>query len=157
MNTFRRDVNVEVGNKEIKARFRKGMGGIMVLPVNWRHSFSFDEGDNHNGPDNPAVNDFSLADITPESLPSVRNIVNDVMVDIPLYLSHHQPKMVAAVIREANRVYQLWCLNNPGFAGAGRVHLIAHSLGSVSCPFNVHMTVYSRSTFETVKELRAGH
>ena len=108
------------------------MGGIMVLPVNWRHSLSFDEGADHDGPSNTAVNEFSLADITPESLPSVRNIVNDIMIDIPLYLSHHQPKMIAAVLREANRVYQLWCLNNPGFTETGRVHLIAHSLGSVS-------------------------
>ncbi len=54
------------------------------------------------------------------------------MLDIPYYLSReHNPKMVAACINEANRVYRLWCANNPGFAEHGRVHLIAHSLGSV--------------------------
>lgn len=39
--------------------------------------------------------------------------------------------MVNACIKEANRIYRLWCANNPGFADYGRVHLIAHSLGSV--------------------------
>jgi len=38
--------------------------------------------------------------------------------------------MIRAVVKEANRVYNLWCLNNPGFEKEGRVHIIAHSLGS---------------------------
>ncbi len=132
INAFRREINVEVGSKEVRARFRRNMGGIMVLPINWRHSLSFEEGGYRDGTENLARNEFTLADITPETLPSVRNIVNDVMADIPYYMSHHQPKMVAAVIREANRVYQLWCRNNAGFAEKGRVHIIAHSLGSKS-------------------------
>ena len=46
-------------------------------------------------------------------------------------MSHHKPKMIEAVITEANRVYRLWAQNNPEFhEGGGRVHLIAHSLGS---------------------------
>ncbi|KAF2483188.1 DDHD domain-containing protein [Neohortaea acidophila] len=129
INSFRREINVELGSPEIRARLRDGLGGIMALPVNWRHSLSFEEGGYRD--DDSTVNEFSLADITPETLPSVRNIVSDVMLDIPYYMSHHQSKMISAVIREANRVYQLWCKNNPGFAKNGRVHLIAHSLGSV--------------------------
>lgn len=39
--------------------------------------------------------------------------------------------MIQGLVAEANRVYRLWCRNNPGFAQNGRVHLIAHSLGSV--------------------------
>lgn len=46
-------------------------------------------------------------------------------------MSQHKPKMIQALVAEANRVYRLWCRNNPGFAQNGRVHLIAHSLGSV--------------------------
>ena len=76
---------------------------------------------------------FTLKDITAESLPGVRNLISDVMLDIPYYLSHHKPKMIVAVIEEANRIYRLWCNNNPGFQENGRVHLIAHSLGSVMC------------------------
>ena len=61
----------------------------------------------------------------------MRNLISDVMLDIPYYLSHHKPKMIEAVTKEANRVYRLWCQNNPDFQETGRVHLIAHSLGSV--------------------------
>ncbi|KIW06793.1 uncharacterized protein PV09_02473 [Verruconis gallopava] len=134
MNTFRRDVNVELGSDAVKAHLRPGMGGIMVLPVNWRLTLSFEEGGYR--PDDfeedPALNVFTLKDITPETLPSVRNIVSDVMLDIPYYLSaQHSKTMLEAVIREANRIYRLWCANNPGFSEWGRVHLIAHSLGSV--------------------------
>ncbi|CAK1358307.1 putative phospholipase [Cercospora beticola] len=138
INAFRREMQVECGNKEVKTHFRKDMGGIMVLPINWRHSLSFEEGgyrpedgSEDTTAKDPSVNEFTLQDITPDTLPSVRGIVSDVMLDIPYYMSHHQPKMIAAVIKEANHVYKLWCQNNPGFAKHGRVHIIAHSLGSV--------------------------
>jgi hypothetical protein len=130
INAFRREVNIELGTDSVKPRLRKDMGGIMVLPVNWRQSLSFEDGE-RDVPEDPALNDFGLKDITPETLPSVRNIVSDVMLDVPYYLSDHQPKMIAAVISEANRVYKLWCVNNPGFEKYGRVHILAHSLGSV--------------------------
>ena len=76
-------------------------------------------------------NQYTLKDITPETIPAIRNLISDVMLDIPYYLSHHKPRMIQAVIKEANRVYRLWCRNNPGFEKTGKVHLIAHSLGSV--------------------------
>lgn len=131
MNAFRREMNVELEEHGIKRHLRNDAGGIMVLPVNWRSTLSFEEGGYRDGPDDPSRNNYSLKDITPESLPSVRNIISDVMLDIPYYLSHHQPKMISAVLKEANRIYRLWCQNNPGFEKYGRVHIIAHSLGSV--------------------------
>jgi hypothetical protein len=76
------------------------------------------------------ASDFTLKDITPETIPAVRNLISDVMLDIPFYMSHHKPKMIEALITEANRVYRLWCQNNPEFDKTGRVHIIAHSLGS---------------------------
>lgn len=103
----------------------------MVLPVNWRTKLSLDDPDAESSIENPASNNFSLDDITPQTLPAIRSLISDVMLDIPYYLSHHKPKMVKAVVREANRVYRLWCKNNPGFQENGRIHLIAHSLGSV--------------------------
>lgn len=102
-----------------------------MLQVNWRHRLSFEEGGYRDEAEELAANHFSLKDITPDTLPSVRNIISDVLLDIPFYLSHHQPKMIAAVIGEANRIYKLWCDNNPGFCKTGRVHILAHSLGSV--------------------------
>ena len=80
--------------------------------------------------DDPAANKYTLKDITPVTLPSIRGIISDVMLDVPYYLSpQHNPKMVAACIHEANRIYRLWCANNPGFEDYGRVNLVANSLG----------------------------
>ncbi|KAI9769857.1 MAG: hypothetical protein M1835_006652 [Candelina submexicana] len=135
INSFRRQVNVELGTDAVKHHLRKDFGGIMVLPINWRSTLSFEDGgpppDGTDRERDPAKNEYSLGDITPETIPAVRNLISDVMLDIPYYLSHHKPKMIQAVVREANRVYRLWCKNNRGFDRKGRVHLIAHSLGSV--------------------------
>ena len=103
----------------------------MALPVNWRSTLSFEDGGHHTvGGDPDAENEYTLKDITPNTIPAVRSLVNEVMSDVPYYLSHHKPKMIEAVVKEANRIYRLWCSNNPGFQVTGRVHLIAHSLGS---------------------------
>lgn len=131
INTFRRSINVELCNEGVQRVMRDDLGGVMVLPVNWRSNLSFEDGGPLKDSDNKrTASDFSLKDITPETIPAVRNLISDVMLDIPFYMSHHKPKMIQAVISEANRVYQLWCKNNPGFHEEGRVHIIAHSLGS---------------------------
>ena len=57
--------------------------------------------------------------------------MSDVLIDIPLYLSQHKQKLLEAVTKEANRVFRLWCTHNPGFYENGKVHVLAHSLGSV--------------------------
>lgn len=132
INAFRREVNVELGTSEVKRHLRKGAGGIMVLPVNWRQRVTLDGGEESNEDEDDSANEYHLKDITPETLPAVRGIISDVMLDIPYYLSPtHHAQMVSACINEANRIYRLWCLHNPGFTEYGRVHLIAHSLGSV--------------------------
>ena len=137
INAFRRQVNVELdSNNVITPWLRHDLGSVMVLPINWRSTLKLEDGgglelDPKSEDGDRAKNTFSLQDITPESIPAVRGLISDVMLDIPYYLSHHKPKMIEAVIREANRVYRLWCINNPGFQRNGRVHLLAHSLGSV--------------------------
>lgn len=131
INSFRRAINVDLGNESVKKVLRSNHGGIMVLPVNWRSDLSFEDGGPmKEGDENQPASHFSLKDITPDSIPAVRNLISDVMLDIPFYMSHHKPKMIQAVIREANRVYRLWCKNNPYFHLEGRVHIVAHSLGS---------------------------
>ena len=110
---------------------------LTSVKVNWRSRMKLDEDDLDTNPNqketDPLKNKFGLEDITADSLPSIRTLISDVMLDIPYYLSHHKPKMIEAVINEANRIYRLWCSNNPGFQEKGRVHLVAHSLGSVMC------------------------
>ncbi|KAJ5656560.1 hypothetical protein N7507_008510 [Penicillium longicatenatum] len=132
INAFRREVNMELNNAPVWPHVRQDHGGIMVLPINWRTTLSLeDPSPDAADMEDPFANDYSLADITPQTLPAVRSLISDVMLDIPYYLSHHKPRMVKAVVREANRIYRLWCKNNPGFQENGRVHLLAHSLGSV--------------------------
>jgi len=135
INSFRRSVNVELGNEAVQKVLRDDLGGVMVLPINWRSNLSFEEGGPMRTGDKDkakhhAADDYSLKDITPDTIPAVRNLISDVMLDIPFYMSQHKPKMISALIAEANRVYRLWCKNNPKFHEEGRVHIIAHSLGS---------------------------
>ena len=135
INAFRRQVNLELNEEVVKPWLRHDLEGVMVLPINWRSNLKLDSGELEQDPNqkvsSSAKNQFTLKDITAESLPAVRNLISDVMLDIPYYLSHHKPKMIEAVISEANRVYRLWCSNNQSFHQSGRVHLLAHSLGSV--------------------------
>ena len=132
INAFRRQVNMELNNEPVWPHVRQDHGGIMVLPVNWRTTLSLDDPVlESTDSEDPFANNYSLSDITPQTLPAVRSLISDVMLDIPYYLSHHKPKMIKAVVKEANRIYRLWCKNNIGFQEHGRVHLLAHSLGSV--------------------------
>ena len=129
INGLRREFNVELASEAVKGNLSRDMGGVMVLPVNWRLTVSFDDQPGNRPSSTKTA--YQMADITPDSLPAVRSMISDVMLDIPYYMSHHKEKMTFAVIKEANRVYRLWCRNNPGFQEYGRVHLVAHSLGSV--------------------------
>ncbi|KAI0518572.1 DDHD domain-containing protein [Xylaria bambusicola] len=133
INAFRRAINVELNNDAVRAVLREGQNGIMVLPINWRQDLSFEDGGPMREEDKAhyAVEAFGLKDIEPKTIPAVRSMISDVMFDIPFYMSQHKPKMVAAMVKEANRVYRLWCRNNPGFSEKGRVHIIGHSLGTV--------------------------
>lgn len=132
INAFRRQVNVELSSDSVWPHMRPEQENIMILPVNWRSTLSLDdEKDPTRESQDPNANHFGLKDITPETIPAIRNLISDVMLDIPYYLSHHKPKMITAVVKEANRIYRLWCQNNPNFQKHGRVHLIAHSLGSI--------------------------
>ncbi|EFQ33458.1 DDHD domain-containing protein [Colletotrichum graminicola] len=132
INAFRREVNLELANPAVKEFLREDQNGIMVLPINWRHTLSFEDGGPMTEEDKAThvPDGFSLKDIEPGSIPAVRSMISDVMFDIPFYLSHHKGKMIKALVTEANRVYRLWCRNNPGFAERGRIHMVGHSLGS---------------------------
>ncbi|ODA76536.1 hypothetical protein RJ55_07806 [Drechmeria coniospora] len=132
INGFRRAVNLELTNPIVRQILRQDQNGLMILPLNWRTGLSFEDGraGNAEGRASSVTESFALKDIEPTTIPAVRSLISDVMFDIPFYMSHHKNKMIKALVLEANRVYRLWCRNNPGFAHRGRVHLIAHSLGS---------------------------
>lgn len=100
---------------------------VLALPVNWRRTLDFDalKRDTDVGPS------YTLDQITMKTIPSVRNIITDVMLDIPFYMSGLKAHMVSATVLEANRIYRAFVKHNPQFDSSGRCHLIGHSLGSV--------------------------
>ena len=132
INGFRRAVKLEYGGPVLQSVLREGHNGLMILPLNWRLGLSFEDGGpiQEENKNEYAPEGFGLKDIEPDSIPAIRSMISDVMFDIPFYMSHHKGKMIKALVFEANRVYRLWCRNNPGFTEHGRVHLIGHSLGS---------------------------
>ncbi|WVQ93360.1 hypothetical protein IAU59_000428 [Kwoniella sp. CBS 9459] len=102
-----------------------------ILPVQWRTSLNLNDEKTEEDRDHGMDNRFTIADITiNKSIPYVRELTNSVLLDIPLYMSHHRQKMIEAVCLQANKLYRLWIARNPDFEKNGRVHIIGHSLGS---------------------------
>lgn len=104
---------------------------VQFLPVQWRASLKLDLGEELAKQKEGLDNHFNLEDITLQNtIPFVRDLINKVLLDIPLFMSHHRERMIESVCTLANRTYRLWCARNPGFENNGRVHIVAHSLGS---------------------------
>jgi len=160
INSLRRSINIDVSNPNVRKGLRDNLGGIAVLPINWRSKFSFEDGGSIIAGENLKAStrpgDFALNDITPDTIPAARSLISDVLLNIPFYMSSHKAEMIEAVIKEANRIYRLWCRNNPGFQKQGRVHIIGHSLGSALTldilsqqptfvtPFDVHSKIATK-------------
>lgn len=111
---------------------RQDENSVAILPINWRRLVDFEGlGSMHR---ESGSSGYSLKDITVNSIPSVRGLIGDVLLDIPYYMSHHRALLLHAAATEANRIYRIFCRHNPGFDGDdgfGNVHMIGHSLGSV--------------------------
>lgn len=72
--------------------------------------------------------DPSLEDITIEGVAFARSIVSDLALDVLLYQSAYREQIMKIVLKEANRIYNLFKERNPDFNG--KVHLVGHSLGA---------------------------
>ena len=70
----------------------------------------------------------SLADVTLEGIPSVRNLISDLAMDVLLYQSAYCDHIATIVQQECNRILSLFKKRNPSFQGS--VSLCGHSLGS---------------------------
>jgi len=104
---------------------------VQFLPIQWRASLKIDEEEEDERKKDGLDNAFSVEDITVKgSIQYVRDLTNNVLIDIPYFMSHHRSRMIEAVCSQANRAYRLWCERHPDFQDTGRVHIIAHSLGS---------------------------
>ncbi|WRT68907.1 uncharacterized protein IL334_005889 [Kwoniella shivajii] len=102
-----------------------------ILPVQWRTSIDLSDEKTEEDRAHGMDNQFTISDITMnKSIPYVRELTNAVLLDIPLYMSHHRQKMIEAVCMQANKLYRLWVARNPDFEKHGRIHIIGHSLGS---------------------------
>lgn len=110
---------------------------VQVLPICWRHLLDFPKQSiKHNRKEHDLGDaDFSdeqypsLADITIEGVPAVRNLITDLGMDILLYQSPaYKDHITKIVLEECNRTYKLFKERNPNFSG--KVSLIGHSLGS---------------------------
>ena len=104
---------------------------VQCLPVCWRHLLDFPK---HSLRENGQANEFedeypSLEDITVEGVPSVRNLMTDLALDVLLYQSTtYREHIIVTVLKECNRIYSLFRARNPNFKG--KVSFIGHSLGS---------------------------
>lgn len=145
INRFRTHLNNERESDLLEKDIRPNYHPC-ILPVNWRSRLSFDfDRPPSTTSRRPRLsrtstatssfiedNIFTLKDLQPKSIPVVRDLIKDVMLDIPYYLSSHKEKILEAVVAEANRLWEVFCRCNAYFKdGGGRVHIIGHSLGSV--------------------------
>ena len=107
---------------------------IQVLPVVWRHLLDFPAQSFKNNREQDvadATDDEeypSLDSITLEPPTIIRTAIRDLGLDILMYQSAYREHISETVVRECNRVYEIFRKRNPEFRG--RVSLIGHSLGS---------------------------
>ena len=109
--------------------------GVMLLPVEWRKHMEFDK------PETPALSEGelpkktypSINDIAIDAIPALRSLASDVILDVLLYMEpRHRADMLTQMIKEMNRVYALFIERHPDFIKqGGKVHVFAHSLGTV--------------------------
>lgn len=107
---------------------------VQVLPVCWRHLLEFpkrkekkgeyDLSDTFNDEDEYPT----LDDITIEGMAFARSLVTDLALDVLLYQSAYREQICEIVLKESNRIYELFKERNPDFQG--KVHVMGHSLGS---------------------------
>ncbi|KAG0145235.1 hypothetical protein CROQUDRAFT_46096 [Cronartium quercuum f. sp. fusiforme G11] len=117
---------------------------IQFIPIRWRHSLNFEmegfddnddsddrSGDEESDDNEGGTNKFTMKDIQVKgSINFVREIITGLVLDVPLYMSPKQHKlMIKAVIEQSNKVYKLFCNRNPYYIGK-KVSILAHSLGA---------------------------
>ncbi|KAL2264983.1 hypothetical protein VTJ83DRAFT_7493 [Remersonia thermophila] len=113
-----------------------GLGNcrVQVLPVIWRHHLDFPKrkakrGERDLGEALNEEDDYpSLEDITIEGVAFARSLIADLALDVLLYQSAYREQIAEIVLKESNRIYNVFKQRNPEFKG--KVHIVAHSLGS---------------------------
>ena len=144
VNVFRKTLkSVYAGSQDLQAlnsetEQRPKNCRIQVLPIVWRHLLDFpkpahgaQKAEQDLSDANAAGDDQgypSLHDITVDGVPAIRNLVEDLFLDILLYQSAYRERIADIVQKECNRVLKLFKRRNPQFKG--KVSFVGHSLGS---------------------------
>lgn len=151
INTFRALLQTRIDStkppSEIGGRGLSGLAAkrrVQILPIHWQTGFHQMEEDeqwaDHDSdaedPDSMMYNNGAELEMEhifgDDGVPIVRTLVKDVLMDIPMYLSQHKAHVVKSVVLQANRQYRLFVKRNHEFEDKkGRVHIVAHSLGTV--------------------------
>ncbi|KAK4099985.1 hypothetical protein N658DRAFT_143397 [Parathielavia hyrcaniae] len=111
-----------------------GNSRVQVLPVCWRHLLDFPKRKPKRGERDltelaDEEDDYpSLEDITIEGIAFARSLISDLALDVLLYQSAYREQIAEIVLRESNRIYNIFKERNPNFDG--KVHIVGHSLGS---------------------------
>ncbi|ORY96815.1 DDHD domain-domain-containing protein [Syncephalastrum racemosum] len=111
--------------------------GIQFLPVPWRQEIRFgvsteeDEVEADLGMPNGDDGCPTLEELTVDSVPNIRTMVSDVIMDIPLYLTpKYREQMSNAICKQLNATFLEFVSRNPDFLErGGKVSIIGHSLG----------------------------
>jgi len=100
----------------------KSPGRVEVLPIEWYNNLH----------SNNTELCKTLSAITIKSIPLLRTIANDVVMDVLLYQTPNFCESVLSFVGEAmNEKYEIICNNNEHFKESGAVSIIGHSLGSM--------------------------
>ncbi|KAG8808008.1 hypothetical protein FRC17_004176 [Serendipita sp. 399] len=98
---------------------------VQFLPIQWRTTLKLDEDESRRRAEDGLDNRFSLADITlKKHIPMIRELSNEVLIDIPYFMSHHQAKMIETDISSLVRSEPIVQYNGQS---------VAHSLGAPLC------------------------
>jgi hypothetical protein len=117
---------------------------LVFLPINWRATLNDfqptkEKEDDDVDDDEHLNNQVGLDDIfgTNDSIPLARQVTKNLLLDIPLFLSHHRHEVLRRCVAETNRAYALYCQRNPAFVSRAKekgsepkVSMICHSLGA---------------------------
>jgi DDHD domain len=143
VNTLRKTMKAVYAHapdlQSLNSQFKDGHRNsrVICLPIVWRHLLDFPKQSLRQNKKESDIGDAeaideddypSLSDITVDGVPSVRNLITDLAMDVLLYQSAYREHIAGIVQRECNRVYKLFKERNPDFSG--RVSLCGHSLGS---------------------------
>lgn len=140
---------------------------LIFVPINWRATLNDfqptkDQPDEHEHEDEHLDNRVEVDDLfgTSDSIPLARQVTKNLLLDIPMYLSHHRAEVLRRAVVETNRAYALFCQRHPGFRErGGRVSMICHSLGcAMACDVLSKQPTFVSSRDASVEDvLKSAH